>query len=97
VPGVVSGFSKGRYAGTSPNLRVTVSWKPPADDGGSAILRYRVRYGKADRWKPWTSVESPSYRLTGLRAKKKYTVEVRAVNAVGSGLRASYSFTTPKR
>ena len=97
VPGVVSGFSKGRYAGKSPNLRVTVTWKPPADDGGSPIIRYRVRYGVGSKWKPWVSVESPAYRLTGLHAQKKYTVQVRAVNAVGGGDKASYSFTTPRR
>ena len=97
VPGVVSGFSKGRYAGKTPNLRVTVSWQPPADDGGSAVLRYRVRYGTGDRWKSWVSVDSPSLRLTGLRAKKKYVIQVRAVNAVGAGPKASYSFTTPRR
>jgi len=42
-------------------------------------------------------VESPSLRLTGLRAKKKYVIQVRAVNAVGAGPKASYSFTTPRR
>ena len=97
VPGAVSDFSRGRYAGKTPNLRVTVSWQPPADDGGSAVLRYRVRYGTGDRWKSWVSVESPSLRLTGLRAKKKYVIQVRAVNAVGAGPKASYSFTTPRR
>ena len=97
VPGVVSGFSKGRYAGTSPSLRVTVRWQPPVDDGGSPVLRYRVRYGTGDRWKAWTSVESTSLRLTGLRAGKRYVVQVRAVNAAGAGPKASASFTTPRR
>jgi subtilisin family serine protease len=97
VPGTVSGFSRGRYAGTSPSLRVTVTWMPPVDDGGSSVIRYRVRYGTGDRWKAWTSVESPSYRLTGLRATRKYVVQVRAVNAIGAGNRASYSFTAPRR
>ena len=97
VPGKVSGFSKGRFAGTSPNLRVTVSWRAPADDGGSPIIRYRVRYGTGDRWTSWTGSTSPSYRLKGLRAGKKYTVQVRAVNAVGGGPRASATFVTPRR
>jgi serine protease len=96
VPGKVSSFSKGRYSGSSPSLRVTVSWRPPADDGGSPIIRYRVRYGTGGKWKSWVSVDSPSYRLNGMRGGKKYTVQVRAVNAVGGGDRASYSFTTPK-
>jgi predicted phage tail protein len=55
-----------------------------------------VRYGVGDSWKPWVRVESLSYRLTGLRAGKKYTVQVRAVNAVGGGEKASYAFSTPK-
>lgn len=97
VPGPVSGFSTGRYVGTSPSLRVTVRWQPPVDDGGSAVLRYRVRFGTGDRWKPWTSVASPSYRLTGLRGGKEYQVQVRAANVVGGGPRASYSFTTSRR
>ncbi|MEY3734192.1 MAG: hypothetical protein RL347_1551 [Actinomycetota bacterium] len=97
VPGAVSGFSKGRFVGSSPNLRVTVSWKPPADDGGSPIIRYRVRYGVGSKWKPWVSVESPSYRLTGLRGGKKYTVQVRAVNAVGGGPKVAYTFSSPRR
>jgi len=56
-----------------------------------------MRYGTGDRWKDWTSVESPSFRLTGLRAKKKYVVQVRAVNVVGAGPKASVSFMTPRR
>ena len=97
APGAVSGFSKGRFAGTSPNLRVTVSWQPPASDGGAPILRYRVRYGTGDSWRPWVSVESASYRLTGLRTKRTYTVQVRAVNAVGGGPKVAYSFSSPRR
>lgn len=96
-PGAVSGFSKGRFAGSSPKMRVTVRWKSPADDGGSAITGYRVRYGTGDRWTSWRTVSTPSLRLTGLRAGKKYVVQVRSVNAVGAGSRASYSLRAPAR
>ena len=69
--------------------QVTLRWSPPACDGGSALSRYDYRQS-ADggaTWNPkWTSAGLDTARtLTGLTNGRKYTFEVRAVNAVGSG------------
>jgi hypothetical protein len=93
TPGKVINFSLGRYAGESPRLRVTVRWDPPRNDGGSPIVGYRVRYGTGDAWKAWQTVDQPSQRLKGLRARSTYTVQARAINDVGGGTRAAYTFT----
>lgn len=94
-PGMVTGFSRSRFAGSSPKLSVTVRWRAPVDDGGSTVTGYRVRYGTGDRWNAWTTVPTASLRLTGLRAGKEYVVQVRAVNAVGAGPRASHTVKVP--
>ena len=94
-PSKVLNFSHGRFAGSSPKMRVTVKWEPPRNDGGSPIIGYRVRYGTGDTWKSWRTVDTTSLRLKGLRAGKEYRVQVRAINAAGGGARAAYSFRVP--
>ena len=97
TPGAVGGFSVGRFTKNGQRYRVVVSWKPPADDGGAAILGYEVRVGSGPRWSNWTQVTGPRVMVTSLARGTRYSVQVRARNENGSGATASYSFTSPRR
>jgi serine protease len=97
VPGAVSGFTKTRFMKSGNTYRVTVRWQAPTDDGGSAVTGYLARYGTGSRWNPWTELASPYGRIVGMKAGTTYRVQVRAVNDVGAGPRAVYTFTTPRR
>ena len=80
-------------ASTTPAGRITVSWTAPTDDGGSAILRYDVRYRSAGTtvWTDITRADTDPLteviNYTGPAASVQ--VEVRAVNIIGDGEWAS--------
>jgi len=97
VPGQVSGFALGRYAKTGATLRVVARWKAPAATGGGDISGYVARLGLGGKWSAWSQVSSATVPLSQLLKGRKYTLQVRAVNAAGQGPVAAYSFTTPKR
>lgn len=97
VPGKVSGFTKSRFTKSGKTYGVTVRWKAPVNDGGSAVTGYVARYGTGGRWNPWTNLSGTAGRISGMRVGTKYTVQVRAVNEVGRGAKAAYAFTTPRR
>ena len=71
---------------------LTVSWTAPDNAGKPAITGYDVRYLEEDK-NNWTTVRqdapSTSVIITGLRPNGYYDVQVRAVNADGSGLWSS--------
>ena len=97
VPGRVSGFSLSRFLRSGSTYRVSVRWQAPADDGGSAVTGYLARVGTGGRWNSWTDVASAQARIVGMKRGTTYRVQVRAVNSMGDGPRAGYSFTTPRR
>lgn len=71
----------------------TVTWQPPASDGGSPVTGYRVsRAGyDTDGTGPWSTVVGPgvrSFTMTKL-GWTSYTFTVEAINAVGVGPAAS--------
>ena len=80
------------------NQEVTLTWTPPASDGGPAITKYQYRVS-ADRgtnWNPdWTDVpdsdvdsdqaDERSVTATNLVNGTQYTFQVRAVNSIGGG------------
>jgi hypothetical protein len=88
VPGTPSSL-----AGSASSSSATLTWTAPSD-GGSAITGYEY---SLDGGSTWTSTGSSaaSATISSLSASTAYTVELRAVNAVGeSTTPASLSFTT---
>jgi titin len=96
-------------SGTPSDGQVTVSWSPPASDGGSAITDYAVSVFNSSGG-PATGVtgattrlvgsNTPNFAFTGLTDETAYTFRVAAVNAVGTGSRSQFSlpftpFTVP--
>ena len=81
------------------NGEVRLYWDPPRSDGGSAIAEYeyRVRHRWTDEGvtSGWVETNSTatSLHLTGLENDVQnwsyYTIEVRAINAVGRGATAT--------
>ena len=64
--------------------QISVAWTDPADNGGSPITQYDVRYriGTGD----WVEVidYTENDPITGLDAATTFEVEARAVNGVGN-------------
>ncbi|PPF17165.1 hypothetical protein C5C94_11425 [Rathayibacter sp. AY1C3] len=76
--------------------RVVVSWQPPAGDGNSPILGYRVGRSGTDASGsgPWSTIVSTvrsdpaqpySQTFTNLKANTEYTFSVTAFNKIGQG------------
>ncbi len=83
----------GSLAATPDDEEVVLMWQAPADNGGSAILRYEYRLqAGAGTFGEWTAIPDSAagganavrYRVTGLTNGTAYIVEVRAVNAAGA-------------
>ena len=94
-----------RLSATAGDGQLTVAWQPPANDGGAAITGYALRYkrdGATTDANPYQSVygikaDARSHTITGLTNGEDYTVQVWAVNSVGSGIanRAELTGLTP--
>ena len=84
------------------NQRLTVTWQPPADDGGEPLTGYLVQWKSGDEEFSDTerraTVTTLRHQITGLDNGTTYTVRVRAVSLAGTGSPASESgtpFTVP--
>ena len=79
------------------NNWTTLRWRVPADNGGSAILRYEVRHARGSSVpanKAWTEVGLANWRrVSGLTNGALHTFEVRAVNEYGDGSAAQIQAT----
>jgi outer membrane protein OmpA-like peptidoglycan-associated protein len=68
---------------------LTITFMPPTNNGGSAILRYEVSTDGGDSWEELPTAAAAggarTARLTGLTNGTSYPVQVRAVNAVDAG------------
>lgn len=75
---------------------ISASWAAPAGDGDSPITSYDLRHSTDGvTWTTIVGAVSPQ-AITGLVASTTYQVQVRALNAVGTGAwSASGSATTP--
>ena len=92
LPSLVCARSGDGYDDTG----IAVSWKAPNFVGGAPVESYELRYRQSSRFvggtlieHPWESwphgVAATSATLTGLVTRTNYTVEVRAVSAIGPG------------
>ncbi|KAK3083483.1 hypothetical protein FSP39_023775 [Pinctada imbricata] len=67
---------------------VTLSWKPPVDDGGSKLLSYIIEKREASRsmWAKCDVIDASNtlYTATGLTPGKEYHFRISAMNDVGS-------------
>ncbi|MFZ0170349.1 MAG: kelch repeat-containing protein [Acidimicrobiales bacterium] len=82
--------------------KVTLSWKAPTSDGGSAVTGYDVYEGTKsghEASKPLTakplSPHASSFVVRGLNKGVKYYFVVRAINAVGAGAASHQASATP--
>jgi subtilisin family serine protease len=84
APGVVSALNA-----SAGNETMSVSWNPPADDGGSTITNYNYRVDDG----VWSFTNDRSVTITGLTNGIPATVEVRAVNELGPGAASAITRT----
>jgi photosystem II stability/assembly factor-like uncharacterized protein len=74
------------------NSQVTVSWTPPADNGGRTITSYKVLASEDKTKSCETILGSPSVcTVVGLTNEVTYTFLVQANNSVGMGLPSAVS------
>lgn len=68
------------------NSQLTVSFTPPAFDGGLAITNYEYSINAGSTWMAISPADTTSpVAITGLTNGTTYTVYLRAVNPLGSG------------
>ncbi len=76
---------------------LTATWSAPANNGGSAITGYRVDWGVGNMN---VAAGVTSYAITSLTNGTSYTVQVSAINAIGTGTasntRNATAATTPQ-
>lgn len=81
-------------ARTGDGLSITVTFIPSTSNGGSAITGYEFSWTNAPGWTfvPIASiVNNTSYTLTGFNYTTNYTLQIRAVNAIGNSTASSAS------
>ena len=98
-PGAPEPISSIGLRASSGSGSVRLSWNRPSDNGGSAIIRYEVRYqAVGEAWSEWENVGAGSRGVTvgNLVNGREYSFEVRAVNGLGKG-GAEAARATPER
>jgi len=82
---------------TPGNGNVTLSWQPPADNGGSPITGYKIYYGTSSGNYTITIMAGniTNYTITGLTNGQKYYFAVSAINGVGEGPKSNEISATP--
>ena len=99
-PGVEEPISSLGLTASGGNGTVRLSWNRPTDNGGSAIIRYEVRYqAVGEAWSEWENVGAGTRGVTveNLINGREYIFEVRAVNALGKGGAETVQATPERR
>ena len=99
-PGVEEPISSLGLTASGGNGTVRLSWNRPTDNGGSAIIRYEVRYqAVGETWSEWENVGTGTRGVTveNLVNGREYIFEVRAVNALGKGGAETVQATPERR
>jgi Concanavalin A-like lectin/glucanases superfamily/Fibronectin type III domain len=97
-PEVITGLS-----GVPGGNKITLSWTPPSEDNGDAIINYSVQYasGEFDSWSDFahSASSSSSIVVSGLTNGTSYLARVAPINIAGTGnyvsLQSSISPLTP--
>ena len=80
---------------TPGNTELQIAWSAPADDGGVAVLTYRLRWKDADDASfasgdvILTGADTTTATITGLTNRETYDVEIVAGNSEGLGAAAT--------
>ena len=91
LPGAPTSVQLSAVAG-----KITATWSAPADNGGTAVLGYRVTATPGGAFCETTAPTS-TCEISGLTNGTAYTVKVTARNALGSGTESAASNSaTPK-
>jgi predicted phage tail protein len=90
VPGAPAGLSA-----APGDAKVTLSWDPPASDGGSPVTGYNVYYATSADFKWAAGVTGTALALVGLVNGTPYYFRVTAVNKVGESQPSSVVPATP--
>ena len=84
----------------SSSTQIDLSWRPPADDGNSAIKGYKIESRKdGGQFRVIvgdTGSASTEYSHTSLGTGTKYTYRVSAINAEGTGPASNEDSASPK-
>ncbi|XP_038047568.1 titin-like [Patiria miniata] len=66
---------------------MTLSWKPPTEDGGAKIKGYVIEKKEpfSSKWSPVGNTEDTSFTVTGLKEGTEYEFRVAAENKAGMG------------
>ena len=67
------------------DTRATLTWDPPADDGGSALTGYEYQVDR-EGWEDAGAADARSVGVTGLENDRSYRFAVRAVNGTAPGV-----------
>lgn len=94
-----TGLSGVSVSATGPTS-ATISWTPPRDSGGSALIGYsvsRTDTGRADRtaYAATVGATSRSFTMTGLEPGRTYAVTVSPFNAYATGPRSTTQLVVP--
>ena len=98
-PGVTVPISSLDLTASAGNAEVRLSWRRPANTGGSPIIRYEYRHAAVgEEWGDWENVVTGARGVTvgNLVNDQEYVFEARAVNALGKGP-AETAMETPVR
>ena len=98
-PGVTVPISSLGLTASAGNAEVRLSWRRPANTGGSPIIRYEYRHAAVgEEWGDWENVVTGARGVTvgNLVNDQEYVFEARAVNALGKGP-AETAMETPVR
>jgi predicted phage tail protein len=79
------------------NRNVTLTWEPPADNGGAAVTNYTIYYGTSsgNYTNNITVGNITSYTITGLINGQRYYFAVSAFNAVGESEKSNEVSAVP--